>query len=111
LKNLLIEGLNLEWLLGSAIAAMRIANEPGLIRLTKPALERLFGVPAHKLLRQSVQNLIASRMGQPPRRLVRRRRERGRARLLGPVAPGWTACLPPRHHPAPDRLSQENVHA
>lgn len=64
MKNLLIEGLSLEWLLGAATDAMLIANEHGLIMLANPALERLFGVPARQLLGQPVENLIPARMRQ-----------------------------------------------
>jgi len=61
LKNLLIEGKSLEWLLGAATDAMLIADASGKIALANPACERLFGLTQEQLLGQPVELLIPAR--------------------------------------------------
>ena len=61
MKNLLIEGKSLEWLLGAATDAMLIADASGKIALANPACERLFGLTQEQLLGQPVELLIPAR--------------------------------------------------
>jgi PAS domain S-box-containing protein len=61
LKNLLIEGQSLEWLLASATDAMLIVDHTGGIVLGNPALERMFGYGPNELNGMTVEALIPAR--------------------------------------------------
>jgi PAS domain S-box-containing protein len=61
LKNLLIEGQSLEWLLASATDAMLIVDHAGGIVLGNPALERMFGYGPNELSGMTVEALIPAR--------------------------------------------------
>jgi two-component system sensor kinase FixL len=61
MKNLVIEGQSLEWLLESAADAMLIIDQDGKILLANPALGRLFGYAHGQLLGQTVEALIPAR--------------------------------------------------
>jgi PAS domain S-box-containing protein len=61
LKNLLIEGQSLEWLLASATDAMLIVDHAGGIVLGNPALERMFGYGPNELNGVTIEALIPAR--------------------------------------------------
>ncbi len=67
MKEHVIEGQSLEWLLGSATDAMLIANRDGEIILANPAAERLFGYQAGQLVGQPIEILIPARFGHAHR--------------------------------------------
>lgn len=57
----LLEGKSLEWLLESAADAMIIIDREGLIILTNPTVERLFGYPRQELIGKSMELLLPER--------------------------------------------------
>ena len=61
MKNFVIEGQGLEWLLGAATDPIVIIDGEGVIVLANPALERLFGHPAGALLGQRIEVLLPAR--------------------------------------------------
>lgn len=61
MKNLVIEGQSLEWLLVAATDPMLIVDRAGSIVLANPALERLFGHSQEALLGQSLEMLVPER--------------------------------------------------
>jgi PAS domain S-box-containing protein len=61
LKNLLIEGQSLEWLLASATDPMLIVDHAGAIVLGNPALERMFGYGPDEMRGMLVEALIPAR--------------------------------------------------
>ncbi|WGG53235.1 sensor histidine kinase [Rugamonas sp. DEMB1] len=62
MKNLVIEGQSLEWLLTSATDAMLIIDHEGKIVLLNPALEKLFGYAPAALLGQTIEMLVPARL-------------------------------------------------
>ncbi|MES2148503.1 MAG: PAS domain S-box protein [Pseudomonadota bacterium] len=58
MKNLVIEGQSLEWLLTSATDAMLIVADDGKIAVANPAAERLFGFAPQTLAGQPIEVLI-----------------------------------------------------
>jgi two-component system, LuxR family, sensor kinase FixL len=60
-KNLLIEGQSLQWLLASATDAMLIIDGEGRIVVANPAVERLFGRSQQELIGQLIEILIPAR--------------------------------------------------
>jgi two-component system, LuxR family, sensor kinase FixL len=67
MKDRVIEGQSLEWLLGSATDAMLIINREGEIILANPASERLFGFQSGGLVGQPIEVLIPTRFGHAHR--------------------------------------------
>ncbi|MGZ5819225.1 MAG: PAS domain S-box protein, partial [Burkholderiaceae bacterium] len=63
MKDRVIEGQSLEWLLGSATDAMLIINREGEIILANPASERLFGFQSGELVGNPIEILIPARFG------------------------------------------------
>ena len=61
MKNLVIEGLSLEWLLVSATDAIVIIDRDGKIVLANPALEQLFGFAENELIGQAIEVLVPTR--------------------------------------------------
>jgi two-component system sensor kinase FixL len=61
MRNLVIEGQSLEWLLASAADAMLIVDSDGKLILVNPALERLFGYDSGVLPGQLLEVLIPTR--------------------------------------------------
>ncbi len=61
MKNLLIQGQSLEWLLTSATDAMLIIDGAGQIMVTNPALERVFGYASSALIGQPIETLLPER--------------------------------------------------
>lgn len=61
MKNLVIEGQSLEWLLVSATDAIVIIGQDGQIVLANPALEKLFGYDKDALLGQPIEVLVPGR--------------------------------------------------
>lgn len=61
LKNLVIEGQGLEWLLGAATDPIVIIDGEGVIVLANPALEALFGYGTGQLLGQAIEVLLPQR--------------------------------------------------
>ena len=61
MKNLVIEGQGLEWLLGAATDAIVIIDGEGSIVLANPALEALFGYGDGALLGQPIEVLLPAR--------------------------------------------------
>lgn len=62
MKNLVIEGQSLEWLLTSATDAMLIVDHEGKIVLVNPAVEKLFGFAAAAMLGQTIEMLVPARL-------------------------------------------------
>ena len=60
----LLEGKSLAWLLESATDAMIIIDQEGMILLTNPTVERLFGYPRQELIRKSMEFLLPERFRQ-----------------------------------------------
>jgi len=60
-KNLVIEGQSLEWLLVSATDAIVIIDRDGNIVLANPALEKLFGYGPAELMGKAIEVLVPSR--------------------------------------------------
>jgi PAS domain S-box-containing protein len=60
-KNLVIRGQSLEWLLASATDAIVIVDREGQIMLVNPALEQLFGYGPDELLGQTIEQLVPGR--------------------------------------------------
>jgi len=60
-KNLVIEGQSLEWLLVSATDAIVIIDRDGTIVLANPALEQLFGYGKDELLGRLIEVLVPAR--------------------------------------------------
>ncbi len=61
MKNLVIQGQSLDWLLASATDAMLIIDQDGHIVLANPALTRLFGVAHDALIGQLLEVLLPTR--------------------------------------------------
>ncbi len=61
MRNLVIEGQSLEWLLESAADAMLIIDADGKIMLANPALDTLFGYASGQLIGQLLEVLIPMR--------------------------------------------------
>lgn len=61
MKNLVIEGQGLEWLLVSATDAIVIIDRDGSIVLANPALEQLFGYGHDELLGKTIETLVPAR--------------------------------------------------
>ncbi len=61
MKNLVIEGQSLDWLLVSATDAIVIIDRDGRIVLGNPALEKLFGFGPDELLGQMIEVLVPGR--------------------------------------------------
>lgn len=61
MKNLVIEGQSLEWLLESATDAIVIIDRDGSIVMANPALEQLFGYGQGELLGQTIEALVPAR--------------------------------------------------
>lgn len=61
MKNFVIEGQGLEWLLGAATDPIVIIDGDGAIVLANPALERLFGHAPGALLGQRIEVLLPAR--------------------------------------------------
>ena len=61
MKELLIEGLSLEWLLVSATDAMLIIDDGGKIVVVNPAVLRLFGYTHEELVGQTIEILVPAR--------------------------------------------------
>ena len=60
-KNLVIRGQSLEWLLASATDAIVIVDREGQIMLVNPALEQLFGYAPDELLGKTIEQLVPGR--------------------------------------------------
>lgn len=67
MKDQVIEGQSLAWLLSSATDAMLIANGGGEIILANPAAERMFGYQSGELIGKPVEVLIPARFGHAHR--------------------------------------------
>lgn len=61
MKNFVIEGQSLEWLLVAATDAIVIIDRDGQIVLANPALEKLFGYGNDELLGQTIEALVPAR--------------------------------------------------
>jgi PAS domain S-box-containing protein len=61
LKNLVVEGLSLGWLLESATDAMLIIDQAGTIVLVNPALERMFGYAPGGMAGLAIEALVPAR--------------------------------------------------
>lgn len=62
MKEHILEGQTLEWLLASAAEAMLIVNRDGQVVLANPQVEELFGYTSAELVGQPVQILMPERM-------------------------------------------------
>lgn len=65
MKEHLLEGQTLEWLLASATEAMLIVDRDGRIVLANPPAERLFDYASNALVGQSLEALIPERFRSP----------------------------------------------
>lgn len=61
MKNHVLEGQTLEWLLSSAADALIIVDRDGRIVLANPPAERLFGYPSQALIGQALEILMPER--------------------------------------------------
>jgi PAS domain S-box-containing protein len=61
MKDNILEGQSLQWLMQSVTEAMLIADEAGNMVLVNPSLERLFDYPAAELVGQPIEMLIPTR--------------------------------------------------
>ncbi len=61
MRNLVIEGQSLDWLLASATDAMLIVDGTGQIIVINPSLESLFGYGKGELIGQALETLIPAR--------------------------------------------------
>lgn len=93
MKNLVIEGQSLEWLLASATDAMLIIDGEGCIVLANPALERLFGYSGEQLLGQRIEMLVPARLREAHTGLRSAYLQQPRARSMG-----GGAALTGQHH-------------
>lgn len=82
-KNLLIAGESLGWLLASATDAMLIMDGDGRIVLANPALERMFGHRAEEMLGQAIEMLVPARYRHAHQRHRGVYNEQPRPRAMG----------------------------
>ena len=83
MKNQILEGHSLEWLLKSATDAMLIADREGSIILANSPAERMFGYAPGELIGKSIEALVPRRLHERHRALRSGYAEHPNARGMG----------------------------